>query len=60
MQFAMEETVARKRGYVLRAIRWLIDNLTEDAKIEKFSSAKPNSFNTDGDMKVWKRMGKDH
>jgi hypothetical protein len=30
----MEETVARKRRYV-RAIRWLIDNLTEDAEIEK-------------------------
>jgi hypothetical protein len=60
MQLAMEETVTRKRRYVLRAIRWLIDNLTEDLEIEKFLSAKPGPFNTNGGMKVWKRMGKPH
>ena len=59
MQLAMKETVVRKRRYV-RAIRWLIDNLTEDAEIEKFLSAKPGSFNTGWGMEVWKRMGKYH
>jgi hypothetical protein len=32
MQVAMDETVARKGRDVLQAIRWLIDNLTEDAE----------------------------
>ncbi|KAI0281952.1 hypothetical protein BGY98DRAFT_912920 [Russula aff. rugulosa BPL654] len=35
MQLAMEETVARKDRDV-RAIQWLIDNLTEDAEMESF------------------------
>ena len=45
MQLAMDEMVARKRRDV-QAIRWLIDNLTEDAEMEKFLSAIPGSFNT--------------
>ena len=56
MQLAMEETVARK-GRDVRAIRWLIDNLTEDAEMEKFLLAIPGSFNTDWSMEVWKRVG---
>ena len=59
MQLAMEETVARK-GRDIRAIRWLIDNLTEDAEMEKFLSAIPGSFNTDWGTEVWKRVGKHH
>jgi hypothetical protein len=59
MQLAMEETVARKRRDV-RAIRWLIDNLTEDAEMEKFLSAIPGSFNTDWGTEVWRRVGKHH
>jgi hypothetical protein len=57
MQLAMEETVAR-RDRDERAIRWLIDNLTEDAEMEKFLSAIPGSFNTDWGTEVWKRVGK--
>ncbi|KAI0265233.1 hypothetical protein BGY98DRAFT_1085723 [Russula aff. rugulosa BPL654] len=40
MQLAMEETVARKSRDV-GATQWLIDNLTEDAEMEKFLSAIP-------------------
>ena len=59
MQLAMEETVARK-GRDVRAIRWLINNLTEDAEMEKFLSAIPGSFNPDWGTDVWKRVGKHH
>ena len=59
MQLAMEETVARQ-GRDIRAIRWLIDNLTEDAEMEKFLSAIPGSFNTDWGTEVWKRVSKHH
>jgi hypothetical protein len=59
MQLAMEETVARK-GRDVRAIQWLIDNLTEDAEMEKFLSAIPGSFNTDWGTEVWRRVGERH
>jgi Family of unknown function (DUF6535) len=59
MQLAMEETVARRCRDV-RATRWLIDNLTEDAEMEKFLSAIPGSFNTDWGTEVWKRVGEHH
>ena len=58
MQLAMEETVARKDRDV-RAIRWLIDNLTEDAEMEKFLAAIPGSFNTDWGAEVWRRVSED-
>jgi len=56
LQVAMEETVARKDRDE-RAIRWLIDNLTEDAEMEQFLSAIPGSFNTDWGTEVWRRVG---
>ena len=59
MQLAMEETEARKDRDV-QAIRWLIDNLTEDAEMEKFLSAIPGSFNTDWGTEVWRRVGDHH
>jgi hypothetical protein len=59
MQLAMEETEAR-RGRDVRATRWLIDNLTEDAEMEKFLSALPGSFNTGWGTEVWKRVGEHH
>ena len=59
MQLAMEETIARK-GRDVRAILWLIDNLTEDAEMEKFLSAIPGSFNTDWGTEVWTLVGKHH
>jgi len=59
MQLAMDEMVARKRRDV-QAIRWLIDNLTEDAEMEKFLSAIPGSFNTEWGTEVWRRVSKHH
>ena len=59
MQRAMEETVTRK-GRDVRAIQWLIDNLTEDAEMERFLPAIPGSFNTDWGTEVWKRVGEHH
>ena len=59
MQLAMEETVARKDRDV-QAIRWLIDNLTEDAEMEKFLSAIPGSFNTEWGTDVWSRVDEHH
>jgi hypothetical protein len=52
MQLAMEETHARKDRDV-RAIRWLFDNLTEDAEMEKVVSALPGLFGTEWGMEVW-------
>ena len=59
MQLAMEETVARKDRDV-QAIRWLIDNLTEDAEMERFLPAIPGSFNTDWGLEVWRKVGQYH
>ena len=59
MELAMEETVARKDRDV-QAIRWLVDNLTEDAEMEKLLSALPGSFNTDWGTEVWNRVGEHH
>jgi len=56
MQLAMEEKEERK-GRDVRAIRWLIDNLTEDAEMEQFVMAIPGSFSTDWGVEVWKRVG---
>jgi len=56
MQLAMEETVERK-GRDERAIRWLIDNLTEDTEMEQFLTAIPGSFNTEWGVEVWKKVG---
>src|SRR5258708_12899186 len=57
MQLAMKETEARK-GRDIEAIRWLIDNMTEDAEMERLLSAIPGSFNTDWGMGVWNEGGK--
>ena len=56
MQLVMEEKEERKDRDV-RAIRWLIDNLTEDAETEQFVMAMPGSFSTDWGVEVWKRVG---
>ena len=53
MQLAMEETVDRM-GRDERAIRWLVDNMTEDAEMESFVMAIPGSFNTQWGREVWK------
>ena len=59
IQLAMEATEARK-GRDVRATRWLIDNLTEDAEMETFLSAISGSFSTDWGTEVWRRVGDHH
>jgi hypothetical protein len=56
MQLAMEETEERKSRDV-RAILWLVDNLTEDAEMEQFLTTIPGSFNTNWGAEVWKKVG---
>ena len=56
MQLAMDETEERK-GRDVHAIRWLIDNLTEDTEMEQFLMAIPGSFNTEWGVEVWKKVG---
>jgi hypothetical protein len=51
----MEETEKRE-GRDERAIRWLVDNLTEDAEMESFVMAIPASFHTEWGIEVWKRV----
>ena len=46
MQLAMETNEARK-GRDERAIRWLINNLTEDVEMESLASGIPGSFEAD-------------
>ncbi len=57
MELAMKETEARKDRDA-EAIRWLIDNMTEDAEMEKLLSAIPGSFNTGWGIEVWNEVGK--
>src|SRR5713226_9128585 len=57
MQLAMEETEARM-GRDVEAIRWLIDNMMEDAEMERLLSAIPGSFNTGWGIEVWNEVGK--
>ena len=58
MQLAMEETEERKERDKT-AIRWLVNNLTEDAEMESFAMAIPGSFNTEWGAEVWKGMVED-
>jgi len=53
MQLAMEESGERKKRDE-RAIRWLVDNLTEEAEMELFVMAIPGSFNAEWGLEVWK------
>jgi len=53
MQLAMEESGGRKKRDK-RAIRWLVDNLTEEAEMELFVMAIPGSFNAEWGLEVWK------
>ena len=57
MQLSMEETKKRK-GRDKRAIRWLLDNLTEDAEIESFAMSIPGSFNGEWSIEVWTELSK--
>ena len=55
LQLAMEETEGRK-GRDERAIRSLVDNMTEDAEMESFVVAIPGSFNGEWGTDVWKKV----
>jgi hypothetical protein len=55
MQLAMEENDGRKDRDV-RAIRWLIDNKTEDDEMESFAMAIPGSFNSRWGIDVWRQV----
>jgi len=52
----MEETEERK-GRDEWGIRYMVDNTTEDVKMEQFLMAIPGSFSTDSGAKVWEKVG---
>ena len=53
MQLAMEKNDGRK-GRDERAIRWLVNNLTEDIEMESLVSGIPGSFDAKWGVEVWK------
>ena len=53
MQLAMEKNDERK-GRDERAIRWLVNNLTEDIEMESLASGIPGSFDARWGVEVWK------
>ena len=57
MELSMEETKERL-GRDKRAIRWLLDNLTEDAKIESLAMSIPGSFNGAWSFEMWTELSK--
>ena len=54
MQLAMEKNEERK-GRDERAIRWLVNNLTEDIEMESLASGIPGSFDAKWGVKVWRK-----
>ncbi|KAH9052787.1 hypothetical protein EDB87DRAFT_1569966 [Lactarius vividus] len=54
MQLAMEENDER-RDRDVRAIRWLIDNRTEDDEMESFVMAIPGAFTSNWGIDVWRK-----
>ena len=54
MQLSMEETADRK-DRDKRAIRWLLDNMTEDAEMESFVMAIPGSLKGLGVWAEWSK-----
>ena len=57
MQLSMKETEER-RGRDKRAIRWLFDNLTENAEFASFVMAVSGSFNGEWSIDVWTELSK--
>ncbi|KAH9958758.1 hypothetical protein BC827DRAFT_549816 [Russula dissimulans] len=53
MQLAMEKNDSRK-GRDERAIRWLVNTLTEDIEMESLASGIPGSFDAKWGVEVWK------
>ncbi|KAI9447823.1 hypothetical protein H4582DRAFT_28281 [Lactarius indigo] len=54
-QLAMEETEERK-GRDVQAIRWLIDNSTEDDEVESFAMTMPGTFTSEWGIGVWEKV----
>lgn len=52
VQIAMDECNERKKRDA-RAIRWVIDNLTEDSELEPFVLGIPGSLSSTWGKKVW-------
>lgn len=52
VQLAMDESDDRKKRDA-RAIRWVVDNLTEDSELEPFVLGVPGSFNSNWGKQVW-------
>jgi hypothetical protein len=50
MQLSMEETQERKAR--VQAIRWLLDNITEDVEIESLAMSIPGSFSGEWSFEV--------
>ena len=57
MQLSMDETRERKARDV-RAIRWLLENTTEDAEVESFAMSIPGSFSGEWSLEVWTELSK--
>lgn len=58
VQLAMDESDDRKKRDA-RAIRWVVDNLTEDSELEPFVIGVPGSFNSNWGKKVWEVVAAD-
>ncbi|KAH9169771.1 hypothetical protein EDB89DRAFT_1888540 [Lactarius sanguifluus] len=57
-QLAMEDNEQRQ-GRDVQAIRWLIDNSTEDDEMESFVMAIPGTFTTKRGVEVWSDISKE-
>ncbi|KAH9045192.1 hypothetical protein EDB85DRAFT_6058 [Lactarius pseudohatsudake] len=55
VQLAMEEN-ERRKGRDVRAIRWLIDNSTEDDEMESFAMTMPGTFTSKWGVEVWEKV----
>ncbi|KAH8986162.1 hypothetical protein EDB83DRAFT_2240436 [Lactarius deliciosus] len=55
VQLAMEENKKRK-GRDVRAIRWLIENSTEDDEMESFAMTMPGTFTSEWGVGVWEKV----
>ncbi|KAI9507935.1 hypothetical protein F5148DRAFT_1200689 [Russula earlei] len=55
IQLAMHESKERKKRDA-NAIRWVIDNLTEDSELEPFVLGIPGSFGSTWGQKVWETV----
>jgi hypothetical protein len=55
MQLAMDENEDRKHRDI-RAMRWLIDNRTEDDEMESFVVVIPGAFTSEWGVEVWRMV----